>query len=316
MVLAGDINSVPHFIDHADYTHKSLESKIAFIEFYEAPWRVWFKQILSDVFIDSFRKIHPAQNDAYTCWNVVTSARESNYGTRIDYILVSKNWGVNVITDAATHPNIMGSDHCPISVELAIEDSINLTANVSIKSMCPCYIPADKTKGKGIKSFFPIKAPSSAATVPSKTKISGDISETPSNPKKLKTCKPAVPKTIDSFFKKSKEVIVIDPIVVDDDDEKYPEDEEDGLQAVDHMDDETAVGPDVKDAWKKLFKDAKGKTPLCSGHREPCKMLRVNKKGANQGRLFFMCARPPGPESHPEKEKFRCKHFEWAKRKV
>lgn len=292
------------------------------IEFYEAPWRVWFKRILSDLFIDSFRKCHPVLADAYTCWNVVTSARESNYGTRIDYILIDKDWGADVITDAATHPNIMGSDHCPVSVELALSNDLAANDNLSrIRSMCPCYIPAD-SKVKGIKSFFPIKA-SSAATVPtsaSKTKMTVDVSEKlPS--KKPKTCKP-VAKTIDSFFKKSKEVIVIDPIILDDDDDdddKCLDDKEleddDGLQVVDQMNDGIDVGPDVKDAWKKLFKDAKGKTPLCSGHREPCKMLRVNKKGVNQGRIFFMCARPVGPDSHPEKEKFRCKHFEWAKRK-
>ena len=69
--------------------------------------------------MDSFRHLHPNTRQAYTCWSTLTSARSTNYGTRIDYILIGHNL-VSYLTDAGLMPGVHGSDHCPVYAELSI----------------------------------------------------------------------------------------------------------------------------------------------------------------------------------------------------
>jgi len=76
-------------------------------------------KIIAAGFIDSFRMLHPDQLDAYTWWTAWGGARERNVGWRIDYWLASKSLK-DKITSAKIHPDIMGSDHCPVSIELDI----------------------------------------------------------------------------------------------------------------------------------------------------------------------------------------------------
>ncbi|EGP82573.1 APN2 DNA lyase apurinic/apyrimidinic [Zymoseptoria tritici IPO323] len=64
-------------------------------------------------------------------------------------------------------------------------------------------------------------------------------------------------------------------------------------------------------SWGALF--TKPPAPLCEGHEEPCKTLQTKKKGSNQGRSFWMCARPLGPSGEKEKgTEWRCGTFIWA----
>lgn len=55
--------------------------------------------------------------DVYTWWDQITRARERNVGWRIDYYYVSDNLKKNV-TNAFTLPDVMGSDHCPVGIEV------------------------------------------------------------------------------------------------------------------------------------------------------------------------------------------------------
>lgn len=68
-------------------------------------------------FIDSFRYFYPDTEDAYTWWSYIRKARESNTGWRIDYFLVSERYKEH-LKDAKIHSEIMGSDHCPVVLEL------------------------------------------------------------------------------------------------------------------------------------------------------------------------------------------------------
>jgi exodeoxyribonuclease-3 len=68
-------------------------------------------------FVDSFPHLHPDATGAYTWWNMVTRARSRNVGWRIDYFLVSKALTPQLAA-AEIHPEIMGSDHCPVSITL------------------------------------------------------------------------------------------------------------------------------------------------------------------------------------------------------
>jgi exodeoxyribonuclease III len=66
--------------------------------------------------VDSFRYLHP-ETAKYSWWTQRVGARERNIGWRLDYILVSQDLAPRIIA-ADTHPEVLGSDHCPVSVEL------------------------------------------------------------------------------------------------------------------------------------------------------------------------------------------------------
>ncbi len=74
-------------------------------------------QMLKAGFVDTFRLFHKG-NGFYTWWSHFGLARERNVGWRIDYIFVSKKLGSKV-KKAEIYPDIMGSDHCPVSITLA-----------------------------------------------------------------------------------------------------------------------------------------------------------------------------------------------------
>lgn len=76
--------------------------------------------------------------------------------------------------------------------------------------------------------------------------------------------------------------------------------------------DEMVYDPIVnKESWQSLFR--KPAAPLCEGHEEPCKSMQTKKKGENQGRSFWMCARPLGPSGNKEKgTQWRCPTFIWC----
>ncbi|GAB7359583.1 hypothetical protein MBLNU230_g6769t1 [Neophaeotheca triangularis] len=64
-------------------------------------------------------------------------------------------------------------------------------------------------------------------------------------------------------------------------------------------------------SWSTLF--ARPVAPLCEDHNEPCKMMQTKKKGSNQGRSFWMCARPLGPNGEKQRgTDWRCGTFVWA----
>jgi len=70
-------------------------------------------------FVDIFRANNPNKANAYTWWTHWANARAKNIGWRIDYWMISKSI-TNKITNAQIHPEIMGSDHCPISIEIKL----------------------------------------------------------------------------------------------------------------------------------------------------------------------------------------------------
>jgi len=67
--------------------------------------------------IDSFRYFYPEKTGKYTWWSYMAKAREKNIGWRIDYFLVSRAF-MTCVKDAFILPEIMGSDHCPVGIEL------------------------------------------------------------------------------------------------------------------------------------------------------------------------------------------------------
>lgn len=78
--------------------------------------RAGFQAFLDAGFVDTFRMFHEG-NGHYTWWSHFAKARERNVGWRIDYFLVSKKLRPKV-SAAEIHPEVLGSDHCPVSVTL------------------------------------------------------------------------------------------------------------------------------------------------------------------------------------------------------
>ncbi len=76
-------------------------------------------ELLNSGFIDTYRYIYPEKTDAYTWWSYFANSREKNIGWRIDYFIVSEEIKNN-IKDAYIYDKIMGSDHCPVGLELKI----------------------------------------------------------------------------------------------------------------------------------------------------------------------------------------------------
>lgn len=81
--------------------------------------REGFQKFLDAGFVDTFRIFTPTGNGHYTWWTHWANARARNIGWRIDYFLVSKSLK-DKVRSANIHPDILGSDHCPVSIELDI----------------------------------------------------------------------------------------------------------------------------------------------------------------------------------------------------
>ncbi len=78
-----------------------------------------FDAMIEKGFIDTFRMFN-TEGENYTWWSHYAKARERNVGWRIDYVMASQNLS-EIIKNARIHADVMGSDHCPVSIELGIE---------------------------------------------------------------------------------------------------------------------------------------------------------------------------------------------------
>ncbi len=113
IIITGDYNTAHHAIDLARPNENTNTSGFMPIE------RVYLDRLEALGFQDTFRYLHPEQNDAYTWWSFRTAARERNVGWRIDYFYISKNL-LPHLKSAEIHSDITGSDHCPISIILEV----------------------------------------------------------------------------------------------------------------------------------------------------------------------------------------------------
>ncbi len=75
------------------------------------------ENLLNSGFTDTFRKIYPNEEGCYTWWSYMFNARANNAGWRIDYFLISDRISKN-IKDAYIYSEILGSDHCPVGLEI------------------------------------------------------------------------------------------------------------------------------------------------------------------------------------------------------
>ena len=113
IVLCGDLN-VAH--KEIDLKNPKTNTKNAGFTIEE---REKMSTLLDTGYIDSFRYFYPDKEDAYSWWSYMGKARDRNVGWRIDYFVVSNSLEKN-IEDAYIYSEILGSDHCPVGLEMKI----------------------------------------------------------------------------------------------------------------------------------------------------------------------------------------------------
>lgn len=111
VIICGDLN-----VAHKEIDLKNPSSNRKNAGFTDEE-RGKMTELLDSGFIDTFRYFYPDKEDAYTWWSYITKARERNAGWRIDYFLASKELKDRLI-GADIHSDIMGSDHCPVVLEI------------------------------------------------------------------------------------------------------------------------------------------------------------------------------------------------------
>ncbi len=109
VILCGDLN-----VAHNEIDLKNPKSNRGSAGFSDQE-RGCFGKLLESGFTDSFRCLYPDTTDAYSWWSYRFKAREKNVGWRIDYFVVSNRLAES-ITSATIHPEVFGSDHCPVGL--------------------------------------------------------------------------------------------------------------------------------------------------------------------------------------------------------
>lgn len=111
VVVCGDLNVAHQEIDLKN--PKTNRKNAGFTD----EERQKMTELLAAGFIDSFRFFYPDRTEAYTWWSNFANARQNNAGWRIDYFVVSEGMKPR-LKAADIHPEVMGSDHCPVVLEI------------------------------------------------------------------------------------------------------------------------------------------------------------------------------------------------------
>ncbi len=111
VIMCGDLN----------VAHKEIDLKNPKTNHHNAGFtdeeREKMTELLDAGFTDTFRYLYPDKEDQYSWWSYMGHAREKNIGWRIDYFIISNDIQKN-IKDAYIYPEILGSDHCPVGLNI------------------------------------------------------------------------------------------------------------------------------------------------------------------------------------------------------
>ncbi|XP_028850769.1 DNA-(apurinic or apyrimidinic site) endonuclease 2 [Denticeps clupeoides] len=356
VIVLGDINTSHRPIDHCD--PDDIDN------FEDNPGRKWLNEFLFGAeddhndgsdgetgppqkssaggkFVDAFRLFHPTRTQAFTCWSTLTGARQTNYGTRIDYIFASRVLAETHFLGADIMPEVEGSDHCPVWGRLDCE----LLPGSRCPSLCTRHMPEFAGKQQKLSRFL-VKVPDrrvdGAKGVLPGSQEDEEIRENlnpfasgagggrkrgrdglpASSAPRGKKVQPTPRGNLLAFFKAKS-----DPVVGPKQDQGPSEaggnaGNQHGVHGA-----EDPVGPNEErdeaaplegagksrkgacpDFWKAVL-HGPPQPPLCKAHGDPCVLRTVKKAGPNMGKQFFVCARPQGHASNPEA---RCNFFAWV----
>lgn len=113
VILCGDLN-----VAHKEIDLKNPASNVRNPGF-TVEEREKMTELLSSGFVDSFRYLYPTLEGVYSWWSYRFNARARNAGWRIDYFVVSEDMA-DRIKEAKVHMDVLGSDHCPVSLEIEL----------------------------------------------------------------------------------------------------------------------------------------------------------------------------------------------------
>ena len=310
LIILGDFNVSAHPLDHCDYANRvtsvmtddfvfdylqsnnGKEDVKVLSEFYsDKPMRKWFFEwTMHANCTDCFRLSHPMEGKRYTCWNTKVSARQSNHGTRIDTILLFTKEHLDVkemVVDCDLMSDYMGSDHCPVWLDLS-DEKIKLQKSGNRKyssqlKLTNFFTPVDNGSGSldGVKRDKKVKIlEDSNLDSSSKNVIEDEGSITIPDP--ISTACTTIGSSTLPPQEESSHCCRTDTTITDDDPvNKVKQAEE----------------------WSLFFLQNKERVPVCTGHNLPCKRFKVSKKGPNLGKFFYTCS-VPVPD--------RCDYFKWA----
>lgn len=111
VIICGDLN-----VAHGDIDLKNAKSNRGNSGFTEEE-RGKMTALLAEGFVDTFRYFYPDKEGAYTWWSYMSKVRERNIGWRIDYFIASETLAP-LLKDASIEAHVLGSDHCPVILEL------------------------------------------------------------------------------------------------------------------------------------------------------------------------------------------------------
>lgn len=111
VIMCGDLN-----VAHKEIDLKNPKSNRGNAGFTDEE-REKMTNLLDVGFVDTYRYLYPDKEEAYSWWSYMGRAREKNIGWRIDYFIVSDDIK-DKIKDAMIYPDIFGSDHCPVGLEI------------------------------------------------------------------------------------------------------------------------------------------------------------------------------------------------------
>ncbi|WP_294901018.1 exodeoxyribonuclease III [uncultured Eubacterium sp.] len=114
VIYAGDLNVAHQKIDLKN--PKTNRKNAGFTD----EERAKFSNVLANGMIDTYRYFYPEQTGIYSWWSYRFKAREKNAGWRIDYFVVSEALK-DMLQDAKIHTDILGSDHCPVELDIKID---------------------------------------------------------------------------------------------------------------------------------------------------------------------------------------------------
>ena len=295
VIVLGDINTSHKLIDHCDPSDPMI--------FFDNLSRSWLDKFLyeegdySDLFseeekssngnfVDCFRYFYPNKTNMFTCWCTSSRARETNYGTRIDYVF-SDTYLTKFLKSCEILPDFQGSDHCPVEACF----SRDVVPSKQLPSICTALYTEYGGKQQKLSSYFSSKSHNN-----DRKRSHAEDNEIMNNKVKTKTSKSSQLKLTSLFTSNPKKAvekcdkIKNQSVIVSSNVNKQPKNSEASL------------------FWKKVLKGPKP-APLCPGHNEECVLRTVKKEGPNLGRQFYCCSRPEGHKSNPEA---RCNFFKWC----
>ena len=113
VIMCGDLN----------VAHKEIDLKNPKTNTHNAGFTIEERNKMTELldagFVDTFRYLYPDKENAYSWWSYMGKAREKNVGWRIDYFIVSEDIK-DKIKEASIYSEIMGSDHCPVGLEIEL----------------------------------------------------------------------------------------------------------------------------------------------------------------------------------------------------